>query len=226
MPLNICRVGVRRTGPDSLQWWPATGQGAMGTNWSMGSSVWTWGRTSSLWGWQSTGTGCPGRWWSLLLWRYSRPTWTRSCAACCRWPCFGRGVGLDDPQRSLATPNILWFCEYIYSARKPAVTMLSARRQHHDYTVNASVSWHVVSLNYLCNIFTGQFRSIPFHSNRDFLRVNLCFCYMRNIIKGQHQKSCFTCEVTCSIVSLHLTVCINSSDWHSGLTILRCLNLE
>ena len=31
-----------------------------------------------------TGTGCPGRWWSLLLWRYSRPTWTRSCAACCR----------------------------------------------------------------------------------------------------------------------------------------------
>jgi len=27
---------------------------------------------------------CPGRLWSLLLWRYSRPTWTRSCAACCR----------------------------------------------------------------------------------------------------------------------------------------------
>jgi len=31
------------------------------------------GRSSSLWGWRSTGTGCPGRWWSLLLWRYSRP---------------------------------------------------------------------------------------------------------------------------------------------------------
>jgi len=29
-----------------------------------------------------------------LLWRYSRPAWTGSCAACCRWPCFGRGVGL------------------------------------------------------------------------------------------------------------------------------------
>jgi len=25
---------------------------------------------------------------------YSRPAWTRSCAACCRWPCFGRRVGL------------------------------------------------------------------------------------------------------------------------------------
>jgi len=30
--LNILRVGVRRTGPDSFQWCPATGQGAMGTN--------------------------------------------------------------------------------------------------------------------------------------------------------------------------------------------------
>ena len=31
MPINICRVGVRRMGPDSFQC-PATGQGAMGTN--------------------------------------------------------------------------------------------------------------------------------------------------------------------------------------------------
>ena len=69
---------------------------------------WTWGRTSSLWGWQSTGTGCPGRLWSLLLWRSSRTAWTRSCAACCRWPCFDRRVGLDDPQRSLPNPNILF----------------------------------------------------------------------------------------------------------------------
>ena len=23
----------------------------------------------------------------------------------------GQGVGLDDPQRSLPTPNMLWFCE-------------------------------------------------------------------------------------------------------------------
>ena len=78
-----------------------------------GSSVWTWGRTSSLWGWRSTGTGCRGRLWSLLLWRYSRAAWTRSCAACCRWPCFSRRVGLDDPQRSPPTPTILWFCDSI-----------------------------------------------------------------------------------------------------------------
>ena len=27
-------------------------------------------------------TGCPGRLWSLLLWRYSSPAWPRCCAAC------------------------------------------------------------------------------------------------------------------------------------------------
>jgi len=30
--INIVRVGVRRMGPDSFQWCPVTGQGAMGTN--------------------------------------------------------------------------------------------------------------------------------------------------------------------------------------------------
>ena len=69
----------------------AVGVCSYGAPWSRGSSVWTRGRTS-LWGWQSTGTGCPGRLWSLLLWRYSRPTWTRSCAACSGWPCFVRGL--------------------------------------------------------------------------------------------------------------------------------------
>ena len=110
---SISRVGVRRMGPNSFQWCPVTGQGSTGTNWSRGNSVCTWGRPSSLWGWRSPGTGCPGRLWSLLLWRYSRPAWTQSCAACCRWPCFSRGVVLDDPQRSLPTPNILGFCDSV-----------------------------------------------------------------------------------------------------------------
>ena len=35
----------------------------------------------------------------------------KSCATCSRWPCLGRGIGLDDPQRSLPTPKILWLCE-------------------------------------------------------------------------------------------------------------------
>ena len=122
MLLNICRVGVRRTGPDSFRWCAATGQGATGTNWSNASSIWTGARTSSLWGWRSPGPGCPGRLWSLLLWRYSRPAWTRSCAACCGWPCFGKGVGLDDPQRSLPTPTILWFCGSVIWSDLPKIT--------------------------------------------------------------------------------------------------------
>ena len=94
-------------------------------NWSIGSSVWTWGRISSLWGWRSTGPGCPGRLWSLLLWRYSRPAWTRSCAACFWWPCFCRGVGLGDPQRSLPTPAILWFCDSVRCAFTVALSASS-----------------------------------------------------------------------------------------------------
>ena len=111
MLINILKVGVRRLGPDSFQWCPVTGQGKEGTVWSTGSSIWTRGRTSSLCGWQSTGTGFPARLWILLLWRYSKPVWMWSCAACSRWPCFDSGVGLDDLQRSLPIPNLLWFCE-------------------------------------------------------------------------------------------------------------------
>ena len=90
------------------------GQWAIGTNWGTGSSVWTWGRTSSLWVTEH---------WNRLpreavdspSLRYSRPAWTKSCAACCRRHCFGRRVGLDDQQRSLPTPNILWFCDSVLS---------------------------------------------------------------------------------------------------------------
>jgi len=53
--------------------------------------VYVFDMNNAVW---STGTGCPGKLWSLLLWRYSRPTWTRSSTAYCRWPCFGRRVGL------------------------------------------------------------------------------------------------------------------------------------
>jgi len=154
MPINISRVGVRRMGPNSFQWCPATGQGAMGTNWSTGSSIWTWGRTSSLWRWRSTGTGCPGRLWNLLLWRYSRPSWTRSCAACCRWPWFGRGVGLDDPQRSLPTPTILWFCDNVALAfshihRLSDVVLLSLQKRL-LYILHFNPEYYVihVSINY------------------------------------------------------------------------------
>ena len=94
-----------RAGHATSDWRDTTGQ----RTW-FGQTFWTGGRTSSLWGWWSPGPGCPGRLWSLLLWRYSRPAWTRSCAACSGWPCFGRRVGLGDPEVP-ANPDqsvILW----------------------------------------------------------------------------------------------------------------------
>ena len=103
--LEVCSPVVEPGGMGQL--W------AMSTNGIIGSSSWTRGRTSLLWGWWSTGTCCLEGLWSLLLWTYSKLAQMRSCAAWSRWPCFGRGVGLHDPQRCLRTPNILWFCDSV-----------------------------------------------------------------------------------------------------------------
>jgi len=110
MLINILRVGVRRMGPDSFQWCPVTGQGAVGTNWSIGISVRTWGRTLTLrvkvhWSRLPRGfVNYP----SLEIFKTCLDevlcTWYR-------WTIFSRGVGLDDPQRSLRIPTILWFCD-------------------------------------------------------------------------------------------------------------------
>lgn len=107
---NILWAGVKRTGADSLQWYPATGQGVTGTNWNTGHSTWVWGKkTCLLWWRQSTETGSSERLWSLRLQRHSKPTQTWSCATCCRWAYFTRKVGLDNLWRSLFTPALLWF---------------------------------------------------------------------------------------------------------------------
>ena len=110
MPIDILRVGVKRMGPDSFQWCPAIGQGTTGTNWSIAilselRKNFFILRVTQPW------NRLPRDFVDSFFWRYSRPTWTQSCAACCRWPCFSRGVGLDDPQRSLSAPTILWCCE-------------------------------------------------------------------------------------------------------------------
>ena len=147
-----------------------SGQGAMGTNWSTGRYVWTWGRTSSLWGWRSTGTGCPGRLWSVLLWRYSRPAWTRSCAACCRWPCFGRRVGLDDPQRSLPTPTILW---------SPATNLISTATGGLSQKMGLNRTVHYLFLFNSLSLFALQ----P-GWERKRQRVSVCLCVCQREICG------------------------------------------
>ena len=108
---NVSRVGVRRMGPDSFRWCPATGQGATGTNCSIGSSTWTWGRTSLLWGQRSNGTGWPEGYRVSFSGDTQNPPGQGPVQPALGEPALVRVVGLDDPQRSLPIPTILWFCD-------------------------------------------------------------------------------------------------------------------
>ena len=156
----------------------------MRTNWGTGSSVWTWGKTSSLWGWRSTGTGCPGRLWSLLLWRYARPAWTRSSAACCRWSYFGRRVGLDDPQRSLKTPTILWLCDsvilwfcFIPTAPFGSDTLLTWLDISLDISLTSTRNWGVHE-----TLLEKKWVQVL----RFSLTVSYCFeCHMESLIQSR-----------------------------------------
>ena len=110
MPINILRVGFKRRGPDSFQWCPVTGQGAMGTkkhrkfhlnmrkNFVSDRALEQAAQRGCGFSFSGDVQELPGQ----------GPVQPLS-----RWPCFGRGVGLDDPQKSLPTPNILWFCEFL-----------------------------------------------------------------------------------------------------------------
>jgi len=82
--------------PGSFQWCTVTVHEATGTDWNTWNSVRTSGNTFLLWGWPSKGTGCPKRWWSLHLWRSSKPDGTQSWATCSSRSCLGRGIGQDD----------------------------------------------------------------------------------------------------------------------------------
>lgn len=58
----------------------------MGRTWCTGGSTWTWGKTL-LRKWSCSGTGCPGRLWSLPPWRCSGSLWTQLRApGWPRWP--------------------------------------------------------------------------------------------------------------------------------------------
>ena len=68
-------------------------------------SIVTWGRTSPS-EWCSTGTGCPGRVWSLLWW-YSKPVWMPTCVTCCREPDLSEGWTWWSPEVP-SNPLQLW----------------------------------------------------------------------------------------------------------------------
>lgn len=99
--------------PDSdwPQCWGAVGQcplslGGNGHKLKAGGSVSTEKHFFTV---RMTDTGYPGRLWSP--WRCSEAIWDKVWAICSQWPCFSREVGQDNPQRSLPTSAIVWFCE-------------------------------------------------------------------------------------------------------------------
>ena len=95
---NIWWENVKTTVPDSSQWYPVTGQEAMGTNWAQENTfftvrvVETWKRLHSV---QS----------------YSKHNWTQSWATCSRSPCFKQSRWTRSPGMSsnLSNSVILWF---------------------------------------------------------------------------------------------------------------------
>ena len=58
------------------------------------------------------------------------------------WICFGRGVGLDDPQRSLPTPTILWVCELLLSKTNAGFSRISPKPS----TMHQKTLWGVTSV--------------------------------------------------------------------------------
>jgi len=124
--LLAVEAGDKGTWPSSFQRSVGTGQGEMAINRSIGSFAPICKGTSSWQEWQSTAAGCPGRLWSLLLWRYSRPVWMPTCATCCREPAmqggWTRSVEVpSSPHNYSVIPWIPGFCclftAYAFSKR-------------------------------------------------------------------------------------------------------------
>lgn len=93
----------KRMVPDSFQWWPETGWGAMAMNQTTRSST----STSLHWGCRAL-EKLPGE----VMEPPSLETFKThldmcSCVTCSWWPCLGTCVGLDELQTRWF---LLWFC--------------------------------------------------------------------------------------------------------------------
>ena len=69
--------------------------------------------------WWSTGTACPEKLWSFLLWRYPRPIWTPTCVTwwreCALAGCY-TGSSLEVPSNSCDSV-ILWLVSQQYAGQ-------------------------------------------------------------------------------------------------------------
>lgn len=73
-----------------------------------------------MWDWPSTGTGCPGSLWSLLLRTHLREIWKCTWETGFKWPFVSRRIGPSDVQRYLLILTIKLFCD------KPFIPVLTS----------------------------------------------------------------------------------------------------
>ena len=92
-------------------------------------------RNFLLWGSQNTGTFCPERLRSLLLWRYSKPSWTLSCATCCRESALTGGWTWWSPEVP-SNP-----CDSMILQSFDALPLRRIREPEHGWTCKAWVPW-------------------------------------------------------------------------------------
>lgn len=101
---NAYKYFKARCQEDGDRHFPVTGQGAVGTNWSAGSSTWVWGK-KLLWGDRAPGGGCSERFCNLLPWAYSKLLWVNLL-----W----QGAWTGGSPEVTSSPNhsmIVWFGE-------------------------------------------------------------------------------------------------------------------
>jgi len=138
-------LGDRTTGEiDSMILWFHE----MGTNWKIRSSILTQGKASIQW--QSSGTGCPERLWSLLLWRHSKPTWTFSCAMYSREPAL---PGRLDSMTSRGPFQPLWFLD--------SVTVISWRSTGLPYSSHDAGKLLFIQASVICGEICLTLRRAP-----------------------------------------------------------------
>jgi len=110
MPVSILSVGVKRMGPDSFQWCPAPGQGANGHkpklrkfHLNMRKNFFPL-RVAECW------NRLPRDVVDSPSLEILKTHLDKVLCSLLQVTCFGRGFGVDDPQRSLPTPT---FCDSV-----------------------------------------------------------------------------------------------------------------
>jgi len=148
----------------------------MAKNWNVGGSTQICGKTSLLWGWQSTGTDCPERLWSLLLWRYSRLVWMSSCVIYCR-------------ERALAGSWTWWFLEVPSSPYSSVILWFAAYP-----SCTKTKHLHVSSVSWMNQNWVYCRRNLPSPADNVDLFDSLFASYGRKMkrLKSKHMENTFS----------------------------------